>query len=165
MKTMSQLLAVILMLLFTGCGQKNDTVFLSSMIGKNIRGDEIQGWLSKVEDTPEIGKYDDSFYYSFKQKGVSLRFDTTETLTNIFLYSEGADGYRQYQGKLPYNLSFLLNRQEIENMLDKPEKSGGEGVINYWVVYTSKGVGITYNTKQTDDLNARIYVMYINNIR
>ena len=152
-------------LLITGCGQKNDTATLSSMLGKNIRGDEIQKWLSEIGDSPEIDKYDDCFYYSFKQKGVSLRFDTTEALTTVFLYSEGADGFRQYQGELPFKLSFVLSRKEIESFLGKPDKSGGEGVINYWVNYTSKGISLTYNSKQTDDLNARIYTMSIKNSR
>ena len=134
------------------------------MVDKNIRGDEIQKWLSKVEDLPEISRHDDCFYYSFKQKGISLRFDKAETLTTIFLYSEGADGFRQYQDELPFNLSFVHDRKKIESFLGKPDKSGG-GTINYWASYTSKGIGITYNSKDTSMLTARIYSMPITNNR
>lgn len=161
MKIVSHLFVIVLVVLLAGCSQKNDSMSFSSMVGKNIKGDEIQKWLSKVGDSPKIEKFDDSFYYSFKQKGISLRFDTTEKLTTVFLYSEGADGFRQYQGELPFKLSFLLSRNEIESIMGKPDKSGGKGVINYWVSYPSKGIGITYNSKQTDDLSARIYNMNI----
>ncbi|MDO9584415.1 MAG: DUF6392 family protein [Desulfomicrobium sp.] len=166
MKKLLHLLALIMILLLTGCGHENDTEPLSSMLDKNIRGIEIQKWLTIVEESPEISRHDDVFFYSFKKKGISLRFDNkTETLTTIFLYSEGANDYRQYQGELPFKLSFVLSRKEIESILGKPEKSGGEGVINYWVYYPSNGIGITYNSKHIDDLNAQIYTLYINKIR
>lgn len=131
---------------------------LLSLLGKNIRGDDIQEWLSNNNATPEIDKYDSfgCYFYSFKARGISLRFDTEDLLEGIFFYSEGADGFRQYQGRLPFGLSFMLTRKEIESILGKPDAGGSD-----WVLYKSKGIGIKYKTKRLDDLNARIYMMNI----
>ncbi|MEN6433581.1 MAG: hypothetical protein ABFD06_12070 [Smithella sp.] len=118
MKKLTYILMMIAALLVIGCVQRNDTMTLSSMLDKNINGDEIQRWLSKVGDSPAINKFAGiCFFYDFKQKGISLRFDTNGTLTDIFLYSEGADGFRQYKGELPFKLSFILSRKEVESIL------------------------------------------------
>lgn len=152
---------IVLSLPLTAFALQKDTNRLLSMIGKDIRGAEIQEWLSEVEDSPEISRFDDVFFYSYKRYGISLRFDVEEKLSGIFLYSEGADDYRQYQGELPFKLSFTLTRKEIEDILGKPNKSGGRGNIKYWVIYPSKGITITYNDKSIDNLNARIYTLGI----
>jgi len=130
------------------------------MLGKDINSAEMKAWLSNL-GTPIIDRYSDSYYYSFKPEGISLDFTTYDMLQAIFFYSEGADGYNQYQDNLPFGLSFQNTRKEIESILGPPDSSGGDGVINYWASYRSKGIGIKYNTKRTDDMNARIYDMSI----
>jgi hypothetical protein len=127
----------------------------SSKLGKNIQSEEMKTWLSSL-GTPEIDRFSDSYYYNFKPAGISLRFNTQDQLDAIFFYSEGADGFSQYHGDLPYGLSFQNTRREIESILGPPDASGG-GAIDIWTSYHSKGVGITYNTKQSDDLNARMH--------
>jgi len=72
------------------------TFTLASLLGKNIQSNEIQTWLSKVGVNPEIYKSTDCYYYNFKSKGISLCFNKSDKLTNIFLYSEGADKYRHF---------------------------------------------------------------------
>ena len=138
---------------------------LSHMIGKNIHSSTIQSWLSKASVSPTISdQYNDHYYYSFKPYGISLCFASTGTLGSIFLYSEARNGYSQYKGELPFGLTFLLNRQKIESILGLPDISGGGGSkisINYYVKYTPKNFLIEYNTKQTDNLNARIYMISI----
>ena len=135
------------------------------MLGKNVRESEIQKWLSDIGESPDIQDFGHAFFYDYKSKGIALRFDTTDTLTSIFLHPEGSDGYRQYQGRLPFKLSFMLNRNEVESILGKPDESGGEGIIKYWAAYTSKGIRIVYDTKQTENLNARIYTVVLTKSR
>jgi len=129
-----------------------------AMLGKNVQSVEVKTWLEKVGASPEIDKFDDCYYYSFKATGVSLSFDkATDVLTSIFLYSEGADEFRQYQGDLPFGLSFQMTRKEIESALGRPDESGGDGVINFWVGYKSEGIGITYDRLDPKDMAARIH--------
>jgi hypothetical protein len=132
---------------------------LSSMLGKSINNQQVKTWLSELGACTEalIDRFNDSYYYNFKSEGISLRFDNRDDeLTTIFLYSEGADRFRQYQGDLPFGLSFQLTRKEVESILGPPEESGGDGVIDFWTSYRSKRIGITYDGKRTDDLNLRI---------
>jgi hypothetical protein len=161
MKKLSHLFLIALILVVTGCAHKSGPYVLSSKLGKSISSEEIQRWLSELGDLPEIRKFDDAYYYSYKSKGISLNFDTKDTLINIFLYAEGVDGFQQYQGVLPFKLSFTKNRKEIEASIGKPEITGGAGVINYWGDYTSKGFGITYNSKRLDNLKTEINTISI----
>jgi S1-C subfamily serine protease len=132
---------------------------LSSMLGKSMNNPQVKTWLSELGVCTEalIDRFNDSYYYNFKSEGISLRFDNRDDeLTTIFLYSEGADRFRQYQGDLPFGLSFQLTRKEVESILGPPEESGGDGVIDFWTSYRSKRIGVTYDGKRTDDLNLRI---------
>ena len=129
------------------------------MLGKDINTAEMRTWLSTL-GAPKIDRFDDSYYYSYKSAGISLRFSTKGMLTTLFFYAEGADGYRQYQGNLPFGLSFQLTRKEIEGTLGLPDKSRG-GDAYYWADYSSRGILINYNPKMTNDLNARMSSLVI----
>jgi hypothetical protein len=141
----------------------NAGIPLSSMLGKGIDSAEIKTSLSSL-GTPQINKSSAGDYYSFQAEGVSLKFDTQNKLDAIFYYSEGADGFQQYKGDLPLGLTFQLTRKEIESILGPPDNSGG-GATNIWTYYSSKGIGITYNTTQSDDLEARIHYISISAVR
>ena len=130
------------------------------MLGKDINSVEMKTWLSNL-GTPKIDKNEYIISYTFKSRGVALVFDTKDKrLSSAHFYAEGQDGFRQFQGDLPYGLSFQLTRKEVESVLGPPDTSGGE-VINYWARYSSRDMRITYNTMRTDDLNARISVISI----
>jgi hypothetical protein len=164
-------MGILFVLLLSGCGSKDGTSSsaaplavapLSSMVGKHIKSDEIKGWLALAGEPSDIKKSDGSVEYLFKEKGLSLHFDPGETLTAVILYSAGADNNEQYQGQLPYGLSFDLRRGKIEKILGAPEISGGPGLINYLGVYPSKGISIRYDRTDMDEQNARIYTIAIN---
>lgn len=127
----------------------------SSMLGKKIDSDEVKTWLSSL-GAPEIDRSSGTCYYNFKSTGISLKLDAQDELDTIVLYAEGADGFQQYKGDLPLGLTFQLTRKEIEGILGPPDSSGG-GAINIWTSYLSKGLVITYNTKRSDDVEARVY--------
>jgi hypothetical protein len=137
---------------------------LSSMLGKSINNAQIKVWLSELGACTKavINRFDDSYYYSFKSEGISLCFSNPDNrLTAIILYSEGADHFRQYKGDLPFGLSFQLTRREVESILGQPEEFGGNGVIEYWTRYSSKGIGVTYKGKGTSDLDLHVHEISI----
>jgi ankyrin repeat protein len=137
-----------------------------SMLGKNINSAEMKTWLSSLGQ-PEIlrSRLTESYYYNFKSKGISLFFNNAnDTLRGIIFYSEGADDYRQFQGDLPFGLSFQNTRSEIESILGPPDKTDDGAGTNIWTSYNSKGIRIKYNTVRTDDMNARMYFIIINTV-
>jgi len=157
---MKQFITILIFLVLSG-SHLIGSEYIFSLTGENIRGEKFQKWLNTINTPAEISRHSDSYYYSFKSKGISLRFNSDDILTTVFLYSEGADGFRQFQGKLPFGLTFLDKRKDIEKLLGYPEKMGGNGVIKFWVGYPSKALGITYNTKNVNNLNAKIYTIYL----
>ncbi len=145
------------------------TFSLSYMLGKNIRQEEIQTWMSKVGVLPQIeenirkkeGQEQATRFYNYPSKGISLWFEELDPiLYAIILYSEGETGpfgawYQQYQGDLPYGLSFLTSRRAIESILGPSERLAQNYYdTGYWVYYPSKGIRhIAYKSEQ---LNASI---------
>ncbi len=136
------------------------------MLGQGIDSAEIKTWLSSL-GTPEIDKTSSGDNYSFKSEGVYLQFNTQDKLDAIFLYSEGVGGFQQYKGDLPFGLTFQLTRKEVENILGPPDGSDNDYDVpaisktNIFANYSSKDISITYNTKQSNDLEARIYQILI----
>jgi len=129
---------------------------LFPVLGKRVQSDEFKAWLEKLGEPPEIDRFDDCYFYVFKQHGVDLRFDKTDVVKVVFFYSKGADGHAQYVGDLPFGLSFQMTRREIESILGPPESSGGSGAGDAWASYETKGIGINYDRKNPRDLKARI---------
>jgi hypothetical protein len=127
-------------------------------IGKNLSDSDMKAWLKKVYAQPTITTFNDRTYYEFKGEGISLQFNKSDVLTTIFAYTDKADGFGPYAGKLPYGITLQLTRREVESKLGPPERSGG-GTINYWSDYTSKGIGFTYNSMDVNNLDAKIYTI------
>jgi hypothetical protein len=71
--------------------------------------------------------------------------------SGVFLYAEGKDGYKQFVGNMPMNLSFENTRDEIVKYLGKPswnrKRSDGSTVADRW----DNSVGCDY----------RIHITYL----
>jgi len=149
-----------------GCNDKNNIDiskpdYLVTLIGKDIRGQEFQKFLS-VYGTGTILRLQNlgTYYYSYKDKGLSLLFNYKDTLQAIFYYSEGVDNYRQYQGILPKGVTFLDTRGVVEKKLGYPDGFGNYDASSYWTKYkriNGFGIMITYVPKPTMDDSNRIH--------
>jgi hypothetical protein len=130
---------------------------LLNLLGRDRRSPEIERFSKTLAEKPKVSEYDSgkTVYYSWKSKGISLAFEASK-LRKIYLYAEGTDGFSQYQGELPDKLTFADTREIVEAKLGKPEDSGGDGIIEFWVSYGSKGISLTYVSKDTNDLKHRI---------
>ena len=145
--------------LITGCGPGYEVPNVPvTCIGKKLSDSDMKAWLKKVYAQPKITSFNDRTYYEFKGEGISLQFNKSDVLTTIFAYTEKADGFAQYAGRLPYGITLQLTRRQVESKLGPPERSGG-GTINYWSDYTSKGIGFTYNSMDVNNLEAKIYTI------
>jgi hypothetical protein len=156
---MKQKLVLLLIIILTslGCGKQKED--LQGLIGLNINSKPFQAYLNKLEIAAEISRYDDSYYYTFKTKGIEIIFTNSDIIGGILLFSEGSDGHRQYQGKIPYNIHFTDTRRDIEQKLGPPEKNGGNGVINYYSSWNKEGLKltITYKKSNQEDMDNRIH--------
>lgn len=101
--------------------------------------------------------------YLCKSKGVELHMGGINgtTVLHILLFAQGADGYSQYQGELPYGLSWSDTRAEVEQKLGLPSKSFGEGRLPYSVLYEDLGLQVNYDTPSMEDMSARIHHLVV----
>ena len=128
------------------------------LLGKNRQSPEVGRFREVMVEEPEEAEFDSdrAFFYIWKSKGISLRFEAGKLVT-IHLYAQGADGYEQYLGDLPANLSFTDVRAEVEMKLGNPSLSGGAGVAPYWSEFQNQGVQVGYFSEDTEDLRNRIH--------
>lgn len=127
-----------------------------TLLGKGSESPEMVEYRKQLEHPPSVTKFDDCFYQSWTELGLSFRFKN-DLLAAIFLYAEGADGFKQYGGELPERLRFSDTRRDIEKKLGNPQESGGEGVIPFWAGYPSKGVEFHYTSKDIQSLGNTIH--------
>jgi hypothetical protein len=134
-----------------------DLTMLRGLLGKAPKSPEVDQFLAVVGENPEESSFDSGgiIFYSWQNKGLSLGFYGGK-LTIIFLYSEGAEDYHQYQGKLPEGLSFGLTRPDVESKLGKPDPQS-DGSINNWADYKDRGLHITYDSDDPKNPAARIF--------
>ncbi len=135
---------------------------LRAEIGKPVTSAALKHALRLAGVAPEIRRFDDSFYYSYKSLGLSLRFvKPTSTLAAIFLYRGLADGFWEFGGTLPAGLRWSSTRAEVEKKLGRPSKEGGGRYLRYYSRYASLGLGFNYTSKSTTDLSNRIRVIVL----
>jgi hypothetical protein len=75
-----------------------------------------------------------------------------QVCSEIYLYNEGVDGYRQYcTTALPHNLTWDKTNGEIVGDWGEPTaKSGGAGTP-ICLEYASKGLELSFVTRNWDD--------------
>jgi hypothetical protein len=120
---------------------------------------DITNSIDERRHNVEIAQHQYGYYYSYKSKGVSLKFDNVQNgfvLTEILLYNEAANNFSKYKSDLPENLSFNDTRAVVESKIGKPKESGGEGKIPFWANYSHLGFIVTYKSESVTDMNNKI---------
>ena len=126
----------------------------------DLRGPPLAG----LTGVPTISRHEDVFFATWKDLGISLRFDSLDyTLAKVFLFAQDADGHQMYRGPLPYDLSLTNTREQVEAKLGKPDKTGGDGVIPYWVNFNAAKIHVTYERKAIGDMQNPIHHIGIGN--
>lgn len=147
-----------------GCSSKVENKF-NELLGKDINSKPIQNFLNKLEDIPEITKFNDSYYYTYLAKGIDLKFSNKDSLEAIFLFSESADNHRQFQEKIPFEIELNSTRFEIEKKLGPPESNDGGGYINFYSSWNNKGITVTYKTSDQEDMNNKVHHIVLQKIK
>jgi len=132
-----------------------------SSLGKSIQSNDVNSLL-EILGEHKIEQDGDIRYYLYKNKGIQLTFYTDGTLINTFLYSEGVDGFRQYQGALPRNLSFQDTRRDVEKKFGEPQRLGeavGGAGSRVYADYPSMGIRIMYDSGFSSEMSSKVYVV------
>jgi hypothetical protein len=107
-----------------------------------------------------------------KEVGMALWIDTDQIVKTIYLYAGYTDGFKRYQGELPFGLSFYdpmwlvheklrdSNADDILNQAGLPEESGSPDHAHYWAIYNRFGITIIYNSPFANE-DAYIYAIAV----
>ena len=129
---------------------------LFDLVGWSVKSPEAQEFV-KSAGRYEESRFDDSYYYMFKKKGFDLMMTIGDTVDAVFVFARGAEGHKKYKGKLPHGLSLDLRRAEVEQLLGRPDYTGGDSIIPYYSGWREKGIGVTYQLLDTLDMQNRIH--------
>jgi hypothetical protein len=88
-------------------------------------------------------------YLDFTDKGVCFGFDQSARLETIFFFSNGHEGHLQYEGQLPFDLTFDHSQSKVHQELGAPSGFGGDKVgmlgtyVPPWDRYGSSSHSVT----------------------
>ncbi|TAH19856.1 MAG: hypothetical protein EAZ08_07265 [Cytophagales bacterium] len=91
------------------------------LIGKNIQDHDLQVFIKNLGQHSAL--LSSELQYVYPSKGVKLAFYARTQLDAIELYNNKIkqDIYQRYIGKLPFNLSFEMNRKQVIILLGKAD--------------------------------------------
>lgn len=121
---------------------------------------EIIEWIDKqlkyVEKSPLFKKYfdgieiieDEGRNYLFNPKfGIDIVLSDDLKVQSIHFFSEQKRKNKEFNGSMPFNLNFSMNRSIVKQILGIPNKTGGGytnmlGKIPFWDKYLFSGYGL-----------------------
>ena len=157
-----------LFIMFTLCiyPVNGENIDYYSLLGKGIKDASLSKFLGSLGDDKDTiyslsqiisgnNKNTDSLVHIiWKSTGISLSFVQGELKTILF-HAKYTDSSSQYKGKLPFDLSLDLKKQDVESILGKPDIYSPltVGVLleydsNMAAFYPNKHLDVMYKTKQ-----------------
>ena len=136
------------------------------VLGKSMTEKAVNDFIVKNHCSPA-----DQFQLC-KEIGMALWTDSDQIVRIIYLYAGDADGFKRYQGTLPFALSFydpmwrvqqkLSNVDEDGSVQDVglPDEASSPDHMHYWANYKRFGITIIYNAPFADE-DAYIYAILV----
>jgi hypothetical protein len=110
-----------------------DLVNFISLINTDFREQKFQNTLKPYSSKVELQKLEGGNIifnlYKFRDEGLMINVVNNKVLS-VILYKEGEKGFRQFNGKLPFKVSFTMNRGQIEKVIGPPIECIGATTIN-----------------------------------
>ena len=129
---------------------------IEKLVGMNVKSSEVQDFL-KDKGTSKISRYDTVAYHCYKDNGFEMITDVNDVVTSIFIFGEGKNDYKQFQGELPHGLSFTDTKEMCRNKFGKPKSIyDGNKQFNMQCCDTWDGISITYSSTNPTDMSATI---------
>jgi len=141
-------------------------VVYQAVLGKSMNDTDVINF---------IASYNCSASGSFqlcRKAGLTFWTDSTQIVKTVYLYSGGVSGFKRYDGKLPFGLTFYdpmwlvedkLKKLDIENTLQQaglPDKGHTPDHYHYWAVYKRFNIVVIYDSPFADE-DAYIYAILI----
>ncbi len=108
-----------------------DSIEIISLLNKSFDSDSFIEFCKRHGINRELELVSDTLYCFTPKMGFDFLFNEEHIITTLFFYGdpEESEDNSVFAGRLPYNLSFPMNRTEVRRMLGVPEKLYDGGVI------------------------------------
>lgn len=101
--------------------------------------------------------------------GVALLIDLNHMVETVCLYLNNAEGFRPYQGELPFGLKFYDTMGAVEYKLRRrgvgsaglPDSGDSPDHLHYPANYQQVGMTVIYNSPSPEDEDATIYAVLV----
>jgi len=137
---------------------------LSMLCDKPINSPNIKKFIKELGNDYIVDRSSGAFYYSWKSKGISLRFNSEtepDVLTTIFIYNQGADGFSKYPFEWPEKILPTDLREDVEKKIGTIDR-----IQDDYNDYPEFGIGLSYEKQsalypESDPMKRRIHHIYI----
>ncbi len=133
-----------------------------SFLGKSMKDERIQD-LINYSFQSQYEHFEDLGNVIWQEEGFALKFDNNNILYQIqFFNSSGSvnSGIKTFKGTLPANLSWNMNRGDVNTILGESISTVSSPTSNLYSIYEIENgkylAIITFNTKQENDMSASI---------
>ncbi len=141
---------------------------LKSLLGKSHLSKEVHELRKSIDELPVAhyfvgGIEQTSFFHSWYDHGLSVQFDENGNVSNLFLYLESREGFKEYTGDLPNGLERKDKSKDVRKQLGEPEMAHDSKSprVNAWWEYPKKGITVNFSSPTADDQNSVIGVLVL----
>jgi hypothetical protein len=98
------------------------------LLGAAIDSPDVRAYFSFIDAKTKVKNSDGMKYWSSKATGLEVQTKTYTSIIDVVTFkAEGHEGFKQYNGKLPYDLGFDMSVEDINRIIGKMGKDNGEG--------------------------------------
>jgi hypothetical protein len=126
-----------------------------ALLGKSLADQEVIDFIA-TNDCSAAGQL-----RLCHEMGLALGLNSNRVVQTVFLYVEDTDGFKAYQGELPFGLKNNDSRAVVETKLKErrvgtgtPNEQGLFDRTHCWATYYAAGMSIIYNSPSVQEKGA-----------
>src|SRR5215213_4707249 len=146
-----------------------NAVAYETVLGKSLNDQEVADFIAS-NCTPA-----GSMQYC-QPAGLALWIDANQTVRQVYLYINNAEGFAAYKGELPFGLASNNTMADVKQQLGQwkvdhapqagwepgmPDEGVSRDLTYYWAVYRRFGLTVIYNTPAATDQDATIHAIIL----
>lgn len=147
---------------FAGCDNPKN---LYDLIGLNINSNSAKAYIKNLGECKTSDLFDTHKDYHYENAGIKFRTTLSGEIVTILCFNENKQRTNQlarFSGKLPFNLTFDDNLEEIQNKIGEGEVmdyNGFYGRVYRWIIQDSLRVGMEMRLPSSE--NEKLFIDYI----
>ena len=169
----------VIVLFTTACGAQ--AVQAEPLRADKMATDNYQTMLGKLLSDKDVADFmiannclSEAQFQVCRDAGMAFWIDPNQIVDTVYLYSRNAEGFRKFNGKLPFGLTFYDPMWQVQQKLSNlneddqatvwnaglPDEASSPDHIHYWAFYKELGLTVIYDSPGADE-DAYIYAILL----